>query len=103
MSNVVIYITPICPYCNRARRLLEKKGVDYAIIDVGRTQQDRVVHQNNSQRTLGCSIAEGAKRRTDVENLQAAQRCERPIARRAGPEHSLQAQFLEAAQLGNCL
>ncbi len=34
MSNVVIYLTPICPYCNRARRLLEKKGVDYTIIDV---------------------------------------------------------------------
>ena len=34
MSNVVIYLTPICPYCNRARRLLEKKGVAYTIIDV---------------------------------------------------------------------
>ena len=36
MSNVVIYLTPICPYCNRARRLLEKKGVEYTIIDVAR-------------------------------------------------------------------
>jgi len=34
MSNVVIYLTPICPYCSRARRLLEDKGVDYTIIDV---------------------------------------------------------------------
>ncbi len=36
MSNVVIYLTPICPYCNRARRLLERKGVEYTIIDVAR-------------------------------------------------------------------
>ena len=36
MSNVVIYLTPICPYCDRARRLLERKGVEYTIIDVAR-------------------------------------------------------------------
>ncbi len=34
MPNVVIYLTPICPYCNRARQLLANKGVDYTIIDV---------------------------------------------------------------------
>ena len=34
MSNVVIYLTPICPYCSRARRLLDKKGVAYTVIDV---------------------------------------------------------------------
>ncbi len=34
MPNVVIYLTPICPYCARARRLLDKKGVDYTVIDV---------------------------------------------------------------------
>ena len=34
MVNVVIYLTPICPYCIRARRLLDKKGVDYTVIDV---------------------------------------------------------------------
>jgi len=34
MPNVVVYLTPHCPYCTRARRLLEKKGVEYSIIDV---------------------------------------------------------------------
>jgi len=29
MTNVVIYLTPSCPYCIRARILLDKKGVDY--------------------------------------------------------------------------
>ena len=31
-----IYTTQICPYCVRAKRLLEKKGVAYREIDVSR-------------------------------------------------------------------
>jgi len=34
MPNVVIYLTPVCPYCVRARHLLDKKGVEYTVIDV---------------------------------------------------------------------
>jgi glutaredoxin 3 len=34
MPNVRIYTTPICPYCARAKHLLEKKGVSYEEIDV---------------------------------------------------------------------
>ena len=34
MPNVVIYLTPACPYCVRALRLLDKKGVEYTVIDV---------------------------------------------------------------------
>lgn len=29
MPNVEIYTTASCPFCVRAKRLLEKKGVDY--------------------------------------------------------------------------
>jgi len=29
MTNVVIYLTPSCPYCIRAKILLDKKGVNY--------------------------------------------------------------------------
>ena len=29
MKNVRIYTTQICPYCIRAKRLLDKKGVSY--------------------------------------------------------------------------
>ncbi len=32
--NVVVYVTPLCPYCSRARRLLDKKGVEYTVINV---------------------------------------------------------------------
>lgn len=34
--RVVLYTTPWCPFCVRARQLLEQKGVDYENIDVSR-------------------------------------------------------------------
>ena len=35
MPNITIYTTPICPYCNRAKDLLKRKGVsDWNEIDV---------------------------------------------------------------------
>lgn len=34
MSNIIIYSTRFCPYCVRARMLLEKKGVTFKEIRV---------------------------------------------------------------------
>lgn len=34
MSKVLIYTTPICPYCVRAKSLLKKKGADIHEVDV---------------------------------------------------------------------
>ena len=34
MAKVEIYATMWCPYCARARALLERKGVDYNEIDI---------------------------------------------------------------------
>ncbi|WGF87684.1 glutaredoxin 3 [Marinivivus vitaminiproducens] len=34
MADVEIYTTPFCPYCWRAKRLLDKKGVAYREINV---------------------------------------------------------------------
>ena len=34
MPEVVVYTTDMCPYCYRAKRLLEQKGVSYTEIDV---------------------------------------------------------------------
>ena len=34
MAQVEIYTTMICPYCHRAKKLLDAKGVDYTEIDV---------------------------------------------------------------------
>jgi glutaredoxin 3 len=35
MPDVLVYLTPFCPYCIRARALLDRKGVPYRTIDVG--------------------------------------------------------------------
>ncbi|MES2917814.1 MAG: glutaredoxin 3 [Pseudomonadota bacterium] len=34
MANVVIYTTTICPYCVRAKMLLQRKGAAYEEINV---------------------------------------------------------------------
>lgn len=43
MANIEIYTSPWCGYCHRAKRLLDKKGVQYAEYDVtaepGRRQE----------------------------------------------------------------
>lgn len=33
-AKVEIYTTPFCPYCSRAKKLLEQKGVAFEEIDV---------------------------------------------------------------------
>lgn len=34
MHDVIIYVTPICPYCIRAKALFDKLDVPYKIIDI---------------------------------------------------------------------
>lgn len=34
MAEVEIYTTPLCPYCARAKRLLDGKGVAYSEVDL---------------------------------------------------------------------
>jgi glutaredoxin 3 len=34
MHTIEIYTTPYCPYCSRAKALLQSKGVDYSETDV---------------------------------------------------------------------
>lgn len=41
MPVVEIYTTPLCPYCWRAKRLLDRKAVAYQEIDLWREPQRR--------------------------------------------------------------
>jgi len=41
MPKVVMYSTRFCPYCVRARMLLEKKGIDFTDIRVDHEPQRR--------------------------------------------------------------
>ncbi|GAB1479202.1 glutaredoxin 3 [Paracoccaceae bacterium] len=42
MKPVEIYTTPTCPYCLAAKRLLTRKGVAFAEIDVSRDPSLRI-------------------------------------------------------------
>ena len=53
MKNVKIYTTPYCPYCVRAKRLLERKGVSYEEIDVANDDQARIeLAERTGRRTV---------------------------------------------------
>lgn len=39
MAKVEIYTTDYCPYCKRAKALLEKKGVEFEEIDITHDEQ----------------------------------------------------------------
>lgn len=41
VARVVIYQTPHCSYCVRAKQLLERKGAEYTVIDISRDDQAR--------------------------------------------------------------
>ena len=43
MAKVEIYTTMLCPYCYRAKSLLDRKGVRYEEIDVSYDPQGRKV------------------------------------------------------------
>jgi glutaredoxin 3 len=53
MKPVKIYTTPICPYCTRAKRLLDTKGVPYEEIDVSGDDQARMdLAERTGRRTV---------------------------------------------------
>lgn len=41
MPEVTVYGTSFCPYCSRARMMLDKKGVDYDYIGLDKTPERR--------------------------------------------------------------
>lgn len=48
MSDIALYSSAYCPYCRRARALLDGKGVAYVVLDVDR---DPGLWQEMTQRT----------------------------------------------------
>ena len=51
MPKVVIYSTAVCPYCSRARQLLDKKNVDYIDIRIDQEPEYRSEMESRSGRT----------------------------------------------------
>lgn len=50
MTKIEIYTTPICPYCQKAKRLLDSKGAIYTELDVA---AHPTLRDNMKQRTNG--------------------------------------------------
>lgn len=49
--NVSIYTTPFCPFCVRAKMLLEKKGIAFEEIDVSENHELRQELVRRTRRT----------------------------------------------------
>ena len=54
MAKVEIYTTMFCGYCDRAKRLLKQKGVDYIeiAVDTDADQRERMLARANGRRTV---------------------------------------------------
>ncbi len=51
MPEVVIYTTQYCPYCVRARMLLDAKNIDYTEVRIDQQPERRAEMEARSQRT----------------------------------------------------
>lgn len=81
MANVVIYSTPWCPYCVRAKRLLADKGVAFTDIDISEAPERREeMVQRSGRRTVpqiwindthvgGCDDLYALERQRKLDNL----------------------------------
>ena len=54
MKTAKIYTTPICPYCVRAKSLMDKKGITYDEIDVlmDNKARDEMLEKSGGARTV---------------------------------------------------
>lgn len=48
MAKVEIYSTPFCPFCVRAKKLLDSKGVTYQEVDVAQEPERRAEMQKRA-------------------------------------------------------
>ena len=54
MPPVEIYTTGYCPYCNAAKSLLKRKGVEFKEIDLGRdyAKREEMIQRSNGRMTV---------------------------------------------------
>ena len=62
MSRVEIYVKTTCPYCIRAQRLLDAKGVEYQtyILDPGGPQRQEMIQRANGRMTVPQIFIDGS-------------------------------------------
>lgn len=54
MSNITIYTTSQCPYCSRAKILLDKKGLKYEEINIENDDflRQKMIERANRRKTV---------------------------------------------------
>jgi glutaredoxin 3 len=85
VSRVEIYVKTTCPYCIRAKRLLDSKGVTYEtyVLDLGGPQRQEMIQRANGRTTVpqifiddrhvgGCDDLFALERDGKLEQLLAA-------------------------------
>lgn len=76
MAEVVIYTTPLCPYCTRAKRLLAGKGVQFQEIDLHDTPSRRgeMIERSGGRSTVPQVFIDGVSYggSDDIHALDAA-------------------------------
>ncbi len=74
MSNVVIYTTRICPFCIRAKQVLDSKGVEYREIGVDANPELRLEMMEKSGRRTVPQIWIGATHVGGFDDLWSLER-----------------------------
>ena len=61
MKNVEIYTGPLCVFCDRAKALLNKKGVSFKEINLASdpNQMDEMIKKTNGMRTIPQIFVDG--------------------------------------------
>jgi glutaredoxin 3 len=61
MADVEIYTTPLCPFCFRAKRLLQRKGVAFREIDLWAqpARREEMVRRAGGRRTVPQIFVDG--------------------------------------------
>ncbi|WP_354188970.1 glutaredoxin 3 [Bartonella silvatica] len=52
MKEIILYTRPHCPYCAKARDLLDQKGVKYKDIDASTSLRQEMVQRANGRNTF---------------------------------------------------
>ncbi|VAX08343.1 Glutaredoxin 3 (Grx2) [hydrothermal vent metagenome] len=71
MSKVTIYTTRFCPYCVRAKSLLEKKNAEYVEIAVDSDHEQRSIMEQRSRQTSVPQIFIGEQHIGGCDDLHA--------------------------------
>lgn len=73
-SEVVIYYAPFCPYCAWAQQLLDRKGVEYRLINIKEDDAIRSEMEDRSKRNTVPQIFIGDHHVGGYDDLSALDR-----------------------------